>query len=159
MNPVVILATWFGSGLSPKAPGTVGSITALPFAWLILHFGDKNILFIAGILISLSGWYISNAYLKRIGKEGDPKEVVIDEVAGMWVTLALLPFENMLHLFIIGFILFRAFDIIKPWPISIIDQKVKGGLGIMLDDIATAFYLVVLLHLITPLVFQVLDHV
>ena len=134
-HPVPLLARWFGAGCSPVAPGTAGSLAALPFAYLIQVFGGNLALFGASIVVFLVGWVISDEYLKRFGGS-DPKEVVIDEVAGMWLLLSV--FEPGIIAYLSAFFIFRAFDIYKPWPVSWADQKVKGGLGIMLDDMLAA---------------------
>lgn len=130
----ILLATWFGSGYAPKAPGTVGSITALPFAWLIAEYSGFTGLIIATVVVTMVGIWAANAYMAVAG-EKDPGPVVIDEVAGMWLTLlpisATLSWQGVL----LAFILFRLFDILKPWPISWVDISVPGGLGVMLDDI------------------------
>ncbi len=136
-NLGVLLATWFGSGYLPKAPGTWGSLAALPPAWLISHyFGLWGILF-ASLLVFLIGVWASNVYM-RLSNSHDPGPVVIDEVAGQWLTLALVPPEWLYYG--IGFVLFRFADIFKPWPASWADQHVGGGLGVMLDDVLAAIY-------------------
>jgi len=129
-----ILATWFGSGLSPKAPGTCGTIAALPFAAAITYFAGPWGLAVASVLVFFIGWLASNRYMEISGSGHDPGEIVIDEVAGVWI--ALLPAGLNPIGFLVGFILFRVFDILKPWPIGWLDEKVGGGLGVMLDDVA-----------------------
>ncbi len=136
------LATWFGSGLCPKASGTAGSFAALPFA-LVLQYGFGNgTLFIASVIIFFVGWWASNEYLKNTGRDDDPKEIVIDEVAGMWLTVNVLSASAGIHFalltYTISFILFRFFDALKPWPISWADRNIKGGFGVMFDDILAA---------------------
>lgn len=130
----ILLATWFGSGYFPKAPGTVGSLAALPFGlWISDLFGIAGL--IAGVVIvSLIGISVSNTYMDQAGQH-DPGPVVIDEVAGQW--LALIPIATVLTWqgVLLAFLLFRVFDIFKPWPISWADRDVSGGLGVMLDDI------------------------
>ena len=130
----ILLATWFGSGYVSKAPGTVGSLMALPFGYLIADgFGMLGLLG-SVVLVTLVGISVSNAYMAQ-ADEHDPGPVVIDEVAGQWLTLlpiaAALTWQGVLA----AFILFRIFDIFKPWPISWADKSVPGGLGVMLDDI------------------------
>ena len=131
--PDALLATWFGAGLSPRAPGTMGSLAALPFAWLIATYLGSLGLAVGVALVFIAGVWASGRYAKARGI-ADPGAVVIDEVAGQWLTLILVP--PSLTGYAIGFALFRAFDIIKPWPISVLDRKIKGGLGVMLDDLA-----------------------
>lgn len=131
-DPVVLLCTWFGSGLSPKAPGTMGTLAALPFAYVIqLWFGDLA-LFGAAITLFFVGWALSDEFIKRYGGD-DPQEIVIDEVAG--VCLLLSAMSPSLISYAVGFAIFRVFDIYKPWPVSWADEKIKGGLGVMLDDL------------------------
>lgn len=133
MNPGVrLLATWFGSGLLPKAPGTWGSLAALPPAALLVWLGGPWLLAAATLLIAAAGWAVSAAYVRASGRE-DPKEVVIDEVAGQWMPLAVLPFEPLAWL--AAFLAFRLFDVAKPWPVGWADRRLKGGLGIMADDL------------------------
>lgn len=158
----VLLATFFGAGLSPKAPGTAGSLAALPVAALIHWTLGIYALAVATVLIFFLGWWISGKYLLLSAKSGDPKEVVIDEVAGQWLTLCLMPLMYigppegwMPWLYAASFAAFRLFDIWKPWPISWADRKLDNAFGIMFDDILAAIYAVILLgaagHLITGL--------
>ena len=84
------------------------------------------------------GWWASNQYLKATGRDDDPREIVVDEVAGQWLLLAVL-FPTW-HSYLVGFILFRLFDIAKPWPVSVADRKIKGGIGVMFDDMLAALY-------------------
>lgn len=130
----ILLATWFGSGYVSKAPGTIGSLMALPFGYLIAdRFGMIGLLGCV-VLVTLIGISVSNAYMAQ-ADEHDPGPVVIDEVAGQW--LAMMPIAAMLTWqgVLAAFILFRIFDIFKPWPISWVDRQVPGGLGVMLDDV------------------------
>lgn len=136
-HPVSLLATWFGSGLLPKAPGTWGSLAALPFAWAIHHLaGPAGLALAAGAVFVLGVW-AGGAYAARDGR-ADPGPVVIDEVAGQWLTL--LPVAPDPLLYTAGFVLFRVADIAKPWPVSWADRRIGGGLGIMLDDVLAAVY-------------------
>lgn len=138
MTPSVatLLATWFGAGRSPVAPGTTGSLAALPFAYAI-HLGiGSGALMIASLCALVLGVWVSNIHIRTHATGKDPKEIVIDEVAGQWLVLAFMP--PTLAGYALGFVLFRLFDILKPWPVSWIDERVEGGLGVMLDDIAAA---------------------
>ena len=132
-----IIATFFGAGLSPKAPGTVGSVAALPFAWILFEWGGAPALMLATMLIFLIGVWSGGIYANEIGQT-DPSAVVIDEVAGQWLTLLVVPTD--LILYALGFVLFRFFDILKPWPVSWADRNIKGGFGIMFDDILAGVY-------------------
>jgi phosphatidylglycerophosphatase A len=136
-----VIATWFGVGYSPIISGTMGSLAALPFAYYIhLYLGAKA-LFIASIILFFVGTWASHEYVRRMGAE-DPSEIVVDEVAGQW--LVLVPLALNWHAYLVGFIAFRVFDILKPWPISWADQSVKGGLGVMLDDLMASLYVLLL---------------
>jgi phosphatidylglycerophosphatase A len=142
-DPVHILAFGFGTGLSPFAPGTVGSLVGVLFAWLTLDLGLPLQLGIAAA-ISLSGIWICGESARRIGVH-DHGGIVWDEIAGMYITLLAAP--PTVAGWILGFVLFRAFDIAKPWPIRDLDHRLGGGLGIMLDDLAAALYALILLGL------------
>ncbi|MAL79667.1 MAG: phosphatidylglycerophosphatase A [Sneathiella sp.] len=144
-HPAVILSTWFWSGLSPKAPGTVGSLAALPFGILIFHFYGAPTLGAASLLLFFIGWWSTKIYLDKTGKS-DPGEVVIDEVAGIWLALHAADLSPVM--IIITFLLFRLLDIWKPWPIGWLDRKVKGAFGVMLDDYVAGLIASVLLVLI-----------
>lgn len=145
------VATWFGSGASPKAPGTVGTLAALPFAWIIHTQLGAAALMASAVLLFFIGIWASNRYMADQGGDHDPGAIVVDEVAGIWLLLSFI-FPGVLS-YALGFILFRLFDILKPWPISYFDRTVHGGFGVMLDDILAAFYplvLVVALLFIAP---------
>ena len=131
-HPAHVLATWFGAGLFPKAPGTAGSLAALPFAYVISHYLGIIGLGVAIAIVVAVGFWAAHLFSKRTASE-DAGPVVIDEVSGLWLTLLLVPADILFYA--IGFVLFRIADIIKPWPISWVDRRVKGGLGVMLDDI------------------------
>ena len=132
---IVFCGVGFGSGLAPKAPGTFGSAFALLFIpiWLSLGF---NLSLIAIIIMSLVGIYICGQTAKVIDVHDDGR-IVWDEFAGQSITfLPLLYLQQINWIWVItGFILFRIFDVWKPWPIRVIDRQVHGGFGIMLDDI------------------------
>lgn len=144
-HPAFLAATWFGCGLLPKAPGTWGSAAALPFAWALYRLGGSWALLAASGLCFLIGWWASAIYVRRTGA-ADPSEVVIDEVAGQWLVLAAAPADPLLYA--VGFLLFRVLDIWKPWPASWADRHVKGGLGVMLDDMLAAAYGALILALV-----------
>ena len=128
------IATVFGIGYSPIAPGTAASVVALPFAWLIAISGGRFVLLLAAILASAIGAWACELYAHE-KKENDPSECVIDEVAGQWIACAFAPPNDMLLGFALAFVLFRVFDILKPWPVSAA-ERLPGGLGIMADDVA-----------------------
>jgi phosphatidylglycerophosphatase A len=133
----LILTTWFGVGFSPWAPGTFGSLASLPFAFLIMEMSGLYGIAIAAAIIFVIGAYAVDNYVLQTGKE-DPGEAVIDEVAGQFLPLLVAPYS--IEGWIIAFILFRVFDIWKPWPCNWIDKKISGGLGVMLDDVAAGTY-------------------
>ncbi len=135
--PGVLLATWFGAGYLPKAPGTWGSAAALPLAWGIVEVAGLQGLLIATIVVFVTGVWAANDYMARSGVD-DPGPVVIDEVAGQWMVLAVVPLD--LAWFLVGFALFRLFDVAKPWPVNVMDRNIKGGFGVMLDDIGAGVY-------------------
>ncbi len=131
-HPAHILATWFGAGLIPKAPGTAGSLAALPFAYVISQYLGIIGLGVAFAIVVAVGIWAAHIFSERTASE-DAGPIVIDEVAGQWLTLLLVPADILFYA--IGFVLFRIADIFKPWPISWVEHRVKGGLGVMLDDI------------------------
>ena len=133
----MLLSTWFGCGFFKPAPGTSGSLAALPIAWVVTELGGVQALAATTIIVTAIGVWASNIYCQGLLEE-DPPQVVIDEVAGQLLTLLVVPptFTN----YLIGFVLFRIADIVKPWPANWVDQNIKGGFGIMLDDILAAIY-------------------
>jgi phosphatidylglycerophosphatase A len=137
-----VLATWFGAGLLPKAPGTWGSLAALPIGYAITTWGSVELLGILAILFFIIGIWASNVTSNEMGI-ADSSEIVIDEVVGQWIALLAIP-PNII-LYSLAFVLFRLFDIWKPWPVSWADKKIKGGLGIMLDDVFAAIFTAVIL--------------
>jgi len=142
-----LLSHWFGVGLIPIMPGTWGSAAALPFVWAMTHYGSAWVLWCSIVILSALGIWAAGRYALAIETD-DPSEVVIDEVAGQWITFALVP-PVTLELLLIGFLLFRVFDIWKPWPVRWADRHIHGGLGIMLDDILAGVYACLGLYLVT----------
>lgn len=147
-NPVHFLAYGFGSGLSPWAPGTAGTLAGVPL-YLLLMFGERWI-GVGGylgitLLLFIAGIFICGYTAARLGVE-DPGAVNWDEAVGYLVTMAFAPFG--VPWIILGFVLFRFFDILKPWPIRWFDRNVKGGLGIMLDDVVAAVFSAIALYII-----------
>ena len=143
-NPIHWLAFGFGSGAAPKAPGTFGTLAALlPYYFL----QDLPLLpYLAIILISfVAGIYICGQCSKDLGVH-DHGGIVWDEFVGLWITLIAVP--TGWPWVVLGFVLFRIFDIAKPWPIRWADKQVSGGLGIMLDDVLAGLYALALLQLI-----------
>lgn len=140
------VATWFGCGQAPFASGTFGSLGALPFAYIIQTQLGNSALLIASFLVFAAGCWASNAYLRHTNRVDDASEIVIDEVAGQWLLLAFL--APTWQSYLLGFLLFRAFDVVKPWPVSLADRKIKGGVGVMVDDMLAGFYPIVLFVLL-----------
>lgn len=136
-DPAFFLATWAGSGLAPRAPGTVGSLAALPVAALLVWWGGPIALLVGAVALYGLGLWACNRLIAA-GGEKDPGHIVIDEVVGVW--LAVIPAGLDWRLLALGFVLFRAFDILKPWPISWADQKLPGAHGIMLDDVLAGLF-------------------
>jgi phosphatidylglycerophosphatase A len=130
-SPIHLLAFGFGSGLAPKAPGTVGTLAAVPFYLLMQPLSLSSYLVIVLIAFALGVWVCGES-AKRLG-EHDYGGIVWDEFVGFWITMMAAP--TGWSWIVLGFVLFRLFDIIKPWPIKVADQQVQGGLGIMLDDV------------------------
>ena len=130
-NPVHFLALGFGSGLAPKAPGTFGTLAAVPVFLLMAPLSSPIYLSLL-IVMSIAGIYICGKAAEDAGVP-DHGAIVWDEFVGLLITMFLMPVTWQTLL--VGFVLFRFFDILKPWPISYIDKNCHGGFGIMLDDI------------------------
>lgn len=129
------LSTWFGTGLLPKAPGTFGTLGAVPLLLGMQYLGAISVAVCIGIFILVAAW--SSGLSGKILDRHDPSEVVIDEVAGLLLTFYLVPLSWFG--LILGFILFRLFDIFKPFPIKRL-EKISGGKGIVLDDLMAGLY-------------------
>lgn len=141
-NPVHFCALGFGSGLIPLMPGTFGSLAAIPLILLLAPAG--NVIFITATILScIAGVYFCGKTAADMGVH-DHGSIVWDEVAGMLLTFLFVPLS--ISTLIAGFVLFRIFDILKPWPIGPVDKTVHGGLGIMLDDILAGIMACVCLH-------------
>lgn len=135
-RPACFVAYGFGAGLAPKAPGSFGTLVALPIYWLMQNWSLTAyialvlVMFIAGIWLcqKASDWL----------KQDDASGIVWDEIVGYLVAMTCAPagWQWMLA----GFVLFRFFDILKPWPVSLADRKLHGGLGVMLDDVVAGLY-------------------
>jgi phosphatidylglycerophosphatase A len=139
---VECLAQWFGLGRIKFAPGTFGTIGAIPLVYAFVWLGPKGYL-IATFVFILFSIAVAHAY-ETMNQSHDPSEIVIDEVAGFLVSMAWLPLNWMSLL--AAFVLFRFFDILKPYPISYLDKKVTGGFGTVIDDIAAGLIVNVLLQ-------------
>ena len=144
------IATGFGSGCSRYMPGTIGTIWAW-IMFLILDYLFIDIVLFILILITFVVGIVTSSFVENHLKKKDASEIVIDEIVAFWLILFFLPRwdeslptaqaidYSYLFIQIQAFVIFRFFDIFKPWPTNIVDKKVRGGLGIMLDDIIAAF--------------------
>lgn len=137
-------ATGFGVGLAPKAPGTFGTLLAIPLWYALTYLSDLLYITIVLALIVFA-IQIADLYEKQTVSH-DPSHMVIDEIVGFLVTMALLPigWKSLL----LGFILFRVLDIWKPWPVSHFNDKVKGGFGAVLDDVVAGMIANLVLHIL-----------
>jgi phosphatidylglycerophosphatase A len=135
-DPILFLAFGFGSGLAKKAPGTMGTLAAIPLYWL---FAQTNLYAysLLTLIVTVAGIWICDSAAKKLD-EHDFGGIVWDEIAGYLITLWLVPFSW--QAMVLGFVLFRFFDILKPWPIKWVDRQVHGGLGIMLDDVLAGVF-------------------
>ena len=130
-NPIHLLAFGFGSGAAPKAPGTWGTLAAVLIYWPLSQLSPEHYLLML-LVTSVMGIYICGQTARDLGVH-DHGSIVWDEFVGFWITMFAAPVGWVWV--VVGFVLFRFFDIIKPWPISWIDKNITGGFGIMLDDV------------------------
>ena len=138
-NFSAFLALGFGTGLFKRAPGTMGTLAAIPF-FLFINFLPAYLIFLFTITLFFIGIYVSEKTSQALGLK-DPSCIVIDEIVGFLFLLILIQDKvNSISYFVLAFILFRIFDIWKPFPINILEKKFKGGFGIMIDDIGAAIY-------------------
>ena len=142
--PVQFLAFGFGSGLAPKGPGTAGTLVAIPLylliaQWSLFHYT------IAVLLAAAVGVWICGAASRQLEVHDHPG-IVWDEFVGYWITMWAVPLNWAWVL--AGFVVFRVFDIFKPWPISVLDRKVGGGFGIMIDDVLAGVMACIVLHFV-----------
>jgi phosphatidylglycerophosphatase A len=143
-NPIQFLALGFGSGLAPKAPGTFGTLAAVPLYLLLTYLSPLSYALLV-ILMTLAGFYICGKAANDVGVHDHPA-IVWDEFIGFFITMFMIPVSWQSIL--LGFVLFRLFDIVKPWPISFVDKKVAGGFVIMIDDVIAGFFALIIMHLI-----------
>jgi len=137
-----LFLTFFGAGMSPKAPGTVGTLASLPVGLAVLYYFGIGTLFMLTLVITIIGIFEITKYENTTGIH-DHQQIVIDEAAGMWLSLMIAvstavtmnyPYAELLAI-ILSFAAFRLFDIWKPSTIGWIDRELKGGMGVMLDDV------------------------
>ncbi|RRQ20384.1 phosphatidylglycerophosphatase A [Guyparkeria sp. SCN-R1] len=146
-SPVMWLAFGGGTGLAPRAPGTVGTLPGLLLGWLLMTLAAPlgeaaviTVILAATLVLSVVGVYLCGEASRRLGVH-DHGGIVFDEIVGVLLVFVALP-ETWWQVALI-FLWFRVFDVIKPWPISWLDRRVHGGLGIMLDDLLAGVYALV----------------
>ena len=145
------IALGFGSGLPRNAPGTCGTI----FAWLLFVLLDRWLQGVGWAIVIVVTLVAGAWAAQRTGEAlgvADSSHIVVDEIAAFWIVLAMLPAGSSLPMQLAAFVLFRFFDIVKPPPIRALDQRLKSGVGVMLDDAVAAFYTLLLLSLLLRLI-------
>lgn len=140
-HPAHFLSLGIGAGLSPKAPGTVGTLLGFPLFWFIKDYPLSQQLALIGVLF-LAGIYFCDVTCKALGV-ADHGSIVWDEIVAMMLVLTVAPICWQSYL--VAFLLFRLFDIWKPFPIRQFDAKLKGGFGVMFDDLLAAIYAILVL--------------
>lgn len=146
-NPLHFLAIGFGSGLIKPAPGTWGSLAGLILSICLWHLTHSSLFFILlSVLSFIFGCYICEKVSHDIGVHDDGR-IVWDEIVAIFLMFAFLPEYNILY-YVLTFISFRIFDILKPYPIRYFDEKLESGLGIMVDDIIAAIFALISLYII-----------
>lgn len=136
-NIYMLIATWFGIGRLRPAPGTIGTLAAMPFGYAIMYCGGPIALGISAVLLLIIGTFAASRYGQKSGTTDD-QSIVVDEVVGLWV--AAIPAGLHLSPWIAAFLLFRLFDIWKPWPVSYFDNRSRGGFDVMMDDVIAGIY-------------------
>lgn len=147
-DPRHLLSLGFGAGLAPRAPGTAGTLVAIPFFLLLAQLPWYAYLAVVGAAFAL-GVYLCQYTSEALGVH-DHSGIVWDELVGYWITMIAIP--PSWPWIIGGFVLFRFFDIVKPWPVKLADARMSGGLGIMFDDVLAGLYALACMHLILFLV-------
>jgi phosphatidylglycerophosphatase A len=133
----VVIATFFGAGKFRYASGTAGSLAALPVIWLVhVSFGPSAVVSFAVVLFFVGVW-ASKVYIEISGNN-DPKPVVIDEVVGQALAISFLPVGIMEYA--VAFVFFRIFDVTKIWPANWAEQRLRGGVAVMMDDVVAGLY-------------------
>jgi len=136
-NPLHLLSLGFGSGLSPLAPGTMGTLVAVAM-YLLLNRLDLIVYLMVILGGFIIGVYVCDYTSKALGVH-DHSGIVWDEIIGYWITMIAVPAQTWQWI-LAGFVLFRLFDIVKPWPVNIADKHLHGGFGIMIDDVLAGLY-------------------
>jgi phosphatidylglycerophosphatase A len=148
-RPVYLLAFGFGTGLSPKAPGTVGTLVGYPLYFLLIKLLPFNLVLGVLGLLYLVGIWICDVAGKAVGVTDHPG-IVLDEIVAMALVLCFSP--RNIYGYLGAFLAFRLFDIFKPWPICLVDERMKNGHGVMLDDLLAAICSIALIQFIVKLV-------
>jgi phosphatidylglycerophosphatase A len=146
LNPVHCLSLGFGSGLSPKMPGTMGTVVGVGLYLLIptQYLMDWKVFLLFIIFTFLIGIFLCGYTAKALNVHDHPG-IVWDEIVGYFITMYMVP--KQWEWILLGFVLFRLFDIWKPWPISIADKRLKGGFGIMFDDVIAAVFALIIIQI------------
>lgn len=142
-NPLHLLSLGFGSGLAPFAPGTFGTLVAIPLYLMLAQLSLPWYLLVVAAGFAV-GVYLCQYTSDTLGVH-DHSGIVWDEIVGYWITMIAVPLAWQWIL--LGFVLFRLFDIVKPWPVKIADKKMQGGFGIMFDDLLAGLYALAGMHL------------
>ncbi|WP_153446387.1 phosphatidylglycerophosphatase A [Vibrio algicola] len=150
-NPWHLLAVGFGSGLSPIIPGTMGTLASIPFYYLLVQLP-----LIAYIVVVVASYFIGVTICQKTSddmKVHDHGSIVWDEFVGFWITMLVVPLMGISiwnwQMVVAGFVLFRFFDMVKPWPISVLDRRVGGGFGIMIDDVLAGVMAAIVLYFVS----------
>jgi len=149
-KPEILFLSLFGAGFLPKAPGTWGTLVTAPILWLFCYLNIPTVFVIPFYIIAFIGSVFLINFVQKKQSVGDASWIVIDEALGFCLMAPFINGANLIHL-TYAFILFRLFDALKPFPISWLDQNIKGGLGVILDDIA-AGVLATICYLLTFLI-------
>ena len=143
LNPVHFLSLGFGAGLAPVAPGTFGTLVAIPLYFVVAQLDLPWYLVVVGSGFCCGIWLCG--YTGKALGVHDHGGIVWDEIVGFWVTMIAVPLAWQWIL--LGFVLFRIFDIVKPWPVGLADRRLRGGLGVMLDDLLAGLYALACMHI------------
>ncbi len=145
---VNLTASWFGLGFSPKASGTFGSLGALPLVWLLAAYGSPTVMLATAVVLFFAGVWATQQII-RTREDKDPSVVVIDEVVGQCLSFTLVwPALADWRVYVLGFVLFRFFDICKMGPVKFFDSRVHNAWGVMLDDVCAGILAAIVLYFV-----------
>ena len=150
-HPAHFLALGFGAGLAAKAPGTWGTLVALPFFFLAHSLGGQIAALLAAAIFFVVGIWAAGVTGRALGVS-DHGGIVVDEIAAFLLVLAFVPAPVNIVGIAVAFLLFRLFDIVKPWPVNVADRLIKGGFGVMFDDVLAAIYAIIGLWLLRNII-------